>query len=196
MTTSDKWILASASPRRREILTGIGLEFKVDPSSDPEPAGKPGEAPSTYAVRAAGEKASKVSAKYPSGLVVGADTIVVTGNHILGKPASIEEAREMLGRLSGRWHEVITGICINDISNNHLLSDFCVSRVHLQRLTAQEIDWYIARGEYQDKAGAYGIQGYASVFIDRIEGCFFNVVGFPVSTFYRLCRQMGINILV
>jgi len=184
MTTSDKWILA-----------GIGLEFQVDPSSDPEPQEKSGEIPSAYAVRAAEEKASKVSMKYQSGLVIGADTIVVIGNHILGKPASIGEAWEMLGRLSGHWHEVITGIGIHDISRNRSLSDFCVSRVHFQRLTSQEIAWYIGKGEYRDKAGAYGIQGYASVFIDGMEGCFFNVVGFPVSTFYRLCLQMDINIL-
>jgi septum formation protein len=195
MTTSDKWILASASPRRREILAGIGLEFDVDPSSDPEPVEKPGETPSAYAVRAAEEKTSKVSAKYPTGLVIGADTIVVIGSHILGKPGSIEDAREMLGRLCGHWHEVITGICLYDISRQRLHSNFCVSRVHFQRMTADEIEWYIAKGEYRDKAGAYGIQGYASVFIDRLEGCFFNVVGFPVSTFYRLCRQMDINIL-
>jgi septum formation protein len=195
MTTSDKWILASASPRRKEILAGIGLAFQVDPSLDPEPAEKPGETPSAYAVRAAKEKAFKVAAKYPSGLVIGADTIVVIGNHILGKPASTEEAREMLGRLDGHWHEVITGICLYDIARQRSRSEFCISRVHFRRLNAQEIEWYLAKGEYRDKAGAYGIQGYASVFIDRIEGCFFNVVGFPVSTFYGLCLQMGINIL-
>jgi len=195
VTTGDQWILASASPRRKEILAGIGLDFGVDPSADPEPEEKPGETPSAYSLRAAEAKACKVSEKYSSGLVIGADTIVVIGNHILGKPASGEEARRMLCKLAGHWHEVITGICINDISRNCSRSDFCVSRVHFQHLTEQAIDWYLAKGEYRDKAGAYGIQGYASVFIDRIEGCFFNVVGFPVSTFYRLCREMGIRIL-
>lgn len=195
MTISDKWILASESPRRREILAGIGLDFKVHPSLDPEPVQEPGETPSAYAVRAATEKAAKVSEKYPSGLVIGADTIVVIGDHILGKPASSDEARLMLRRLAGHWHEVITGICIHGSSQHRLRSGFCISRVHFQRMTPQEIEWYVSTGEYHDKAGAYGIQGYASIFIDRIEGCFFNVVGFPVSTFYRLCMQMGINIL-
>jgi septum formation protein len=195
MTIKDKWILASASPRRKEILAGIGLVFRIDPSLDPEPAEKAGEKPSAYAVRAAEEKAAKVAAKYASGLVIGADTIVVIGNRILGKPASTEEARKMLSQLSGHWHEVITGICLYDISRQERRSEFCISRVHFQRLTEREIEWYVAKGEYRDKAGAYGIQGYASVFIDRIEGCFFNVVGFPVSTFYRLCLQMGISIL-
>jgi septum formation protein len=195
MTTRDKWILASASPRRREILAGIGLAFRVAPSTGPEPLGKPGEAPSDYAVRAAQDKATKVAGRYSYGLVIGADTIVAIGSHILGKPDTVEDARDMLCKLSGHWHEVITGICVLDIAKQRARSEFCSSRVHFQRLSAGEVEWYLKKGEYRDKAGAYGIQGFASVFIDRIEGCYFNVVGFPVSTFYRLCRQSGIDIL-
>jgi septum formation protein len=128
-------------------------------------------------------------------LVIGVDTIVVLGNAILGKPETRAEARSMLRRLSGRWHEVLSGICLIDCSRGRSRSSISRSRVHFRRLSSEEIEWYLRTGEYCDKAGAYGIQGYASLFIDRIEGCYFNIVGFPITAFQRLGRQLGIDLI-
>lgn len=190
-----KWILASASPRRNEILSGLGLSFFIDPSRTPEPARIPHETPSRYATRVAILKAEEVSRRHKSGLVIAADTIVVLGNSILGKPANREEAHFMLRRLNGRWHDVLTGINLLDLSQQRSYSDCSRSRVHFRRLSHAEIEWYLDTEEYRDKAGAYGVQGYASLFIDRIEGCYFNIVGFPVATFERLCRKAGIPLI-
>ena len=101
----------------------------------------------------------------------------------------------MLASLSGRWHEVITGICLVDCGKSRSASACAISRVHFRRLSAGEIDWYLDTGEYADKAGAYAVQGFASLFIDRIEGCYFNIVGFPVHTFEKACRRLGINLI-
>lgn len=185
-------ILASASPRRKELLTGLGLDLRIEPSAIEEPALKPGETPGAYVIRAARMKTREVARRHPQGLVLGADTIVVSGNRHLGKPASDAEAGRMLCRLSGRWHEVFTGICLIDGAAGRSGAASCRSRVHMRRLSRREIDWYLSTGEHRDKAGAYAIQGYASIFVDRIEGCYFNIVGFPISTFTRLCRRLKI----
>ena len=190
-----KWILASASPRRNEILRGLGLEFRIDPSGVVEPARRSRETPSKYAVRLACLKAREASGRHQSGLILSADTIVVLGDSILGKPETPTEARSMILRLSGRWHEVVTGICIMDCARNRRHSTFSRTRVHFRRLSSAEIEWYLQTGEYRDKAGAYGVQGYASLFIDRIEGCYFNIVGFPISAFEKLCRRSGIDLI-
>ena len=192
--TESKLILASASPRRGEILNRLGIRFHVCPSSMPEPPRKPRETPAVYAVRAARLKAEEVALRQRSGLVLGADAIVVLGNTILGKPSCRAEARNMLRSLSGRWHEVISGICLFRCSPRRVCSASGLSRVHFRRLSRAEIDWYLNTGEYHDKAGAYGAQGYASLFIDRIEGCYFNIVGLPIAVFERLCRRMGIDL--
>jgi septum formation protein len=189
------WILASGSPRRREILEQLGLPFRVEPSHIQEPARRIGEAPSSYAVRAARLKADAVAARNRSGYVIGVDTIVVLGNAILGKPKSRAEAQAMLEKLSGRWHEVLSGLCLIDCSMGRSRSAFGRSRVHFRRLSPQDIQWYLRTGECHDKAGAYGVQGYASLFIDRIEGCYFNIVGFPITEFQRLCRASGIELI-
>ncbi len=194
MESKPEWILASASPRRKEILSRLGLRFQVIPSNIPEPARKPREAPATYAVRVARLKAIGVAEQRRSGLIIGADTIVLKHNNILGKPSNCTEARTMLEILSGGWHEVISGICLLGCSPRRLCSTFTRSRVHFRRLAPAEIEWYLTTGEYRDKAGAYGAQGYASLFIDRIEGCYFNIVGFPIAAFERLCRKMGIDL--
>jgi septum formation protein len=190
-----EWILASASPRRREILSGLGIPFRIDSSGIAEPPRKPHETPARYALRLARLKAETVAAKHASGLVLAADTIVVSGNSIFAKPATRSEACFMLKRLSGRWHEVVTGICLLDCQTHRIHSTFSRSRVHFRRLSPAEIGWYLKTGEYRDKAGAYGVQGFASLFIDRIEGCYFNIVGFPVAAFEKLCRKAGINLI-
>ncbi len=193
-TNGPKWILASASPRRQEILGRLGLKFRVDPSRAPEPARKLHESPSEYVVRVARLKTQEVAKRYNSDLVLGVDTIVVLGNSILVKPSTRAEARLMLKRLSGRWHEVLSGICLHDCLHGRMHTTFHRSCVHFRRLSSAEIEWYLKTGEYRDKAGAYGAQGYASLFIDRIEGCYFNIVGFPIAAFERLCRRAGINL--
>ncbi len=193
-TTASSWILASSSPRRREILSSLGLTFRIDPSCAEEPPLSRDETPGAYAVRAAQIKARDVASKHHSGMVIGADTIVVAGRKIMGKPSSDHEARSMLAHLRGRWHEVITGVCLFDCRTRRARSGHAVSRVHFRRITETEVEWYIRTGEHRDKAGAYAIQGYASLFVDRIEGCYFNIVGFPVSIFEKLCRAHGVDL--
>jgi septum formation protein len=190
------WILASASPRRKEILKGLGLRFMVDPSRISEPAREKHESPKEYAKRLACLKAAEVARRHASGLVIGVDTIVVAGNRIMGKPEGRSEAYAMLTKLSGRWHEVISGICLIDCGSSRAHSGFGCSRVHFKRLLDTEIEWYLETGEYHDKAGAYGIQGHAALLIDRIEGCYFNIVGFPIAVFERLCRKAGVNLFL
>ena len=199
MTTSRrgrlKWILASSSPRRREILSSLGLRFRVEPSGAPEPDCPHGQEPSRCAVRLARVKALAVGRRHNSGVVIAADTVVYCRGVTLGKPCDEEDASAMLRRLSGRWHEVITGLCLYDCRRRRSVSGYSRSRVHFRRLSAADIDWYVSTGEYKDKAGAYAIQGYASLLVDRIEGCYFNIVGFPVSTFYLLCRRLKLLLL-
>jgi septum formation protein len=182
-------VLASASPRRRELLAAIGMDPIIDPSTLPEPERRPGESPASYAVRAARGKAREVARRHPGKIIVGADTIVVVRNRFLGKPDSARDAARMLKMLSGRWHQVFTGVCV--IEGERSASAHSCSRVHMKRLLRHEVDWYLSAGEYADKAGAYGIQGGASLFIDRIEGCYFNIVGFPIYAFARLCSRLG-----
>lgn len=190
-----RWILASESPRRSEILNRLGIKFRIDPSGISEPARKQGEVPSRYAVRIARLKAKEVAKRHRSGLILSADTVVVLGNHILLKPENRANARSMLKSLSGRWHEVVSGICLLDCELRRTYSASRSSRIHFRRLSHTEIEWYLKTGEYRDKAGAYGVQGYASLFIDRIEGCYFNVVGFPITLFEKLCRKAGIDLI-
>jgi septum formation protein len=171
------------------------MRFRVDPSGILEPARKPHETPPEYAVRVARLKAEEVAPRHKSGLILSADTIVVLGNSILAKPGTRAQAQSMLKRLSGRWHEVLSGICLMDCRLRRTLSAFGRSRVHFRRLSPDEIEWYLKTGEYRDKAGAYGAQGYASLFIDRIEGCYFNIVGFPIAAFEKLCRKAGIDLI-
>jgi septum formation protein len=139
-------------------------------------------------------KAAEAAGRHSSGIVIGVDTIVVLGNAILGKPENRAHARSMLQSLSGRWHEVVSGICLLDCSDGRRRSGFGRSLVHFRRLSPEEIQWYLGTAEYRDKAGAYGVQGYASLLIDRIEGCYFNIVGLPIAVFERLCRRMGIDL--
>ena len=193
-TKAPKWILASASPRRKEILSRLGLRFLIDPSKSPEPERRIHEYPGSYAVRVARMKAQEVADRHSSGLIISADTIVVVEDQTLGKPADRADARRMLRALSGRWHEVLSGICLLDCGQRRIRATLSRSRVHFRRLTSDEIEWYLNSGEQRDKAGAYGIQGRAALFIDRIEGCYFNIVGFPIADFLKLCRALRIDL--
>jgi len=177
-------VLASKSPRRAEILRQAGIPFTVR-AAEVDETPLPGEQPEAYAQRLAEVKALAV-ASTPAETVLGADTTVVIDGQILGKPTDADDARRMLCALSGRCHNVITGICIR--RGDGLTRDWASTQVWFAAMTESEIDRYIASGEPQDKAGAYAIQGLASKFIERIEGCYFNVVGLPVALVYRHLR--------
>jgi len=181
-------ILASRSPRRRELLRQAGLEFEVRPSSVEEvPA--VGEAPEAFARRAAHDKALEVAASQaPDILVLGADTVVVANHEILGKPFAPEDAGRMLRLLSGAAHRVITGVCLVRAPNHVEALAHETTFVTFRSLDEDEIQSYLASGEPFDKAGAYGIQGLASKFVTRVDGCYFNVVGLPVALVYALLK--------
>ena len=174
-------ILASQSPRRRELLATAGFSFTVR-SHQVEEIRAAGEAPGDYARRLAQAKA-EAAWESRGEIVLGADTVVVLGDCVLEKPADAFDARSMLRALSGREHAVITGICLRHAGG--AIVDSESTRVHFVALEEREIDDYVASGEPMDKAGAYAIQGLASKFVDRIEGCYFNVMGLPLALVYR-----------
>src|ERR1041385_731926 len=179
-------VLASQSPRRREILLQAGIPFTVRAGPvDETPLAN--ENPVDYVLRVAEQKALAVPA-CAGETVLAADTTVVAGDVMLGKPADFADARRMLCLLSGRMHQVITGICLR--RGTSMLSDHAITDVWFASLSASEIDAYVASGEPMDKAGAYAIQGLASKFVERIAGCYFNVVGLPVSLVYRHWRSI------
>ena len=180
-------VLASKSPRRAEILRAAGLEFVVRPA-DVHEQRRDGEAPASYARRLALDKAAAVEIAAGE-VVLGADTIVVLDDVVLEKPRDAADARSMLELLSGRTHEVITGICLR--CGFRSVVDAAATRVVFAQLASQEIDNYVDSGEPMDKAGAYAIQGLASKFIERIEGDYFNVVGLPVSLVHRHLKALG-----
>lgn len=176
-------ILASASPRRVELLRAAGLAFAAVPAEvDETPLA--GEAPVAHVLRLARLKAERVAAHHPDDVVLGADTVVATDGLLLGKPTDDDDARAMLERLSGRTHEVLTGVAI--ARGGEIATGVDRTLVHFAQLSEEDLAWYVASGEPRDKAGAYGIQGRASRFVDRIDGSYSNVVGLPVSLTIRL----------
>ena len=183
-------ILASASPRRKEILLSAGFDIEICPSAIDE-APLVGESPEAFARRAARDKALSVAASVDRGsLVLGADTIVVAGEEILGKPQDAADAARMLRKLSGISHQVITGVCLVRAPEEVQALTHETTVVTFRALDDDEISSYVASGEPMDKAGAYGIQGLASKFVTRVEGCYFNVVGLPVALVYDLLKSL------
>ncbi len=181
-------VLASASPRRRELLQNAGIAFEVHPADIPEEP-RPGETARDCAERLAREKALTVAGQRPNEVVLGADTVVVVDGQILGKPFNASDATRMLRTLSGRQHQVITGICL--VASSQPLVASATTLVTMSEITDEEIASYVASGEPMDKAGAYAIQGLASRWIPRIEGDYSNVVGLPVALVWRMLRQAG-----
>jgi septum formation protein len=177
-------ILASGSPRRAELLRAAGIEFTVR-IADVDETILPGESPRDYVLRLSRDKALAVAGE--DEILLGADTTVVIEDEIAGKPVDIEDARRMLKALSGKWHEVLTGVTL--LRGHKILSDVAVTRVKFSEMSDPEIDWYVSTGEPMDKAGAYGIQGYASRFVECIEGSYSNVVGLPVQMVYRMLQE-------
>jgi septum formation protein len=183
-------ILASESPRRREILTQLGLRFCCEASGIEEGLPRTGEQPRAFARRLAVSKAAAAAVRHPQDIIIAADTLVVKGSTVLGKPADRAEAATMLRLLSGRHHEVVTGICLRDGHRNLQVSGSAITQVKFRRLSASEIAAYVASDEPRDKAGAYAIQERAALFVEEIRGCYFNVVGFPVALFFRLWARL------
>ena len=184
-----KVVLASGSPRRREILYLLGLEHEVRPP-DVDERLRPGEAPGVQARRLAVEKASSTAADGDD-LILAADTLVVLGEEILGKPIDEADAVRMLVKLQGRQHEVHTGLALR--FGDRIESDVAVTRVWFRSLDAAECEEYVASGEPLDKAGAYGIQGLGAVLVQRIEGEYFNVMGLPVQLLLSLLARFGLR---
>jgi septum formation protein len=180
-------VLASASPRRAELLRAAGFEFDVAPAHVDETV-HDAESPGHYVRRVAEAKAQVIHREHPGRVILAADTSVVLGSEILGKPGDASDAIRMLRLLSGRSHDVLTGVTVVDAAG---AAESSVARttVEFAPLTAREIEWYVSSGEPLDKAGAYAIQGLASRFVRRIEGSYSNVVGLPVALVYEMLRR-------
>ena len=187
-------ILASASPRRKELLEKIGLKFEVDASNCVEEV-DPALEPDELTRRISLTKAKSVAPRYKDALIIAADTIGVIGKKLLGKPQTVDEARKMLAQISGKSHEVITGFTVLDTTTNKVFSGTVNTKVYIKKLTTQEIDAYVQTGEPMDKAGAYGIQGLGAVIVEKIEGDYYNVVGLPLSALAEVLKEFGINVL-
>ena len=179
-------VLASASPRRREILERLGFEFEVIPAELEEIHS---EDPVRSVKLLAELKAVEIQSVRPRKTILAADTVVVCDGVSLGKPASREEAAEMLGSLSGRRHEVVTGMALIALPNLRVIKAE-TTKVYFREISDSMIEKYVGTGESSDKAGAYGIQGLASVFVEKIEGCYFNVVGLPVALLFRMFADL------
>jgi len=187
--SSCKVVLASSSPRRRELLNLIGIAHEVRPANLDESM-RPRETPRRHAERLARDKASAIAMRDPDLITIAADTIVVINRKVLGKPADKEDAARMLAMLSGREHTVITAVAVS--RGKKLRSAIEEVKVKVRRLREDEIEAYIATGEPMDKAGAYGIQGYGATIVERVEGDYFAVMGLPLVRLVGLMRDVGV----
>ncbi|HVE58120.1 MAG TPA: Maf family protein [Pyrinomonadaceae bacterium] len=197
MLSLPKLILASGSPRRAEILTSVGWEFTKD-SADIDETELTGELPEDYVQRLAKEKAETVAQKYTDAIILGADTTVVIDDQIIGKPVDLADAKRMLKMLAGNWHEVLTGVAIVEVSSLRSqipslksVAGIQRTRVKFAEMSKNEIEFLAEKGEPLDKAGAYAVQAQAALFIEKIEGDYWNVVGLPVSLVYGLIQDLS-----
>ena len=190
-----KFILASSSPRRRELLLRLQTPFDIILPDVDESIIPPEGSPETYCTALAELKANDISQHYPNNLVIGSDTIVVLDNNIMGKPEDKAMAQNMLETLSGKTHHVYTGVCLKwaDKNIHHLFAE--ITMVTFRELSEADINHYIESCPPYDKAGSYGIQDWSAVFVQEIKGCYDNVVGFPISRFYEELKKLGINLL-
>lgn len=189
-----KLILASSSPRRADLLRQIGLNFEIKICSVDETL-LPGLSPPEQVEFLAERKAAAVARKLKDGIVIGADTVVVWQEQVLGKPLNGEEAFDMLMKLQGRAHEVYTGVALIDASSGKVLVGHERTRVLFRTMEMEETRRYVASGEPVDKAGAYGVQGLAAIFIKRLEGCYTNVVGLPLARLAVMLKEFGYEVL-
>ena len=190
-----KFILASSSPRRRELLLRLQTPFDIILPDVDESIIPPDGSPETYCTALAELKANDISQHYPNNLVIGSDTIVVLDDQIMGKPEDKAMAQNMLETLSGKTHHVYTGVCLKwaDKNIHHLFAE--ITMVTFRELSEADINHYIESCPPYDKAGSYGIQDWSAVFVKEIKGCYDNVVGFPISRFYQELKKLGINLL-
>jgi septum formation protein len=186
-------VLASASPRRRELLDRLGLEYTISPP-DVDESHRDGETAETYVRRLALAKTDAVTG-VDWAMVVAADTAVVVDDEILGKPRDSSDGLDMLARLEGRSHQVVTGVAVRVVPTGAAAAGVESTVVHLDVLGPARSEWYVAGGEGADKAGGYGLQGAAALFADRVEGSVSNVIGLPLPLLDRLCRDVGVELL-
>ena len=189
-----KIILASQSPRRRDLLKQIGLEFEIDSSNYEEDMTLDME-PKKLAEYLSLGKAKDVAQRHKNSIVISADTIVAVDNEVFGKPKTPEKAKYMLQKLSGRAHSVISGFTIIDTETNKQISKSVETKVYFKNISEEEMDAYIATGEPLDKGGGYAIQGIAALFVEKIEGDYFNIVGLPIIALTDELKNFGIKIL-
>lgn len=187
----EKIILASASPRRKELMAQAGIDFKVHVADIDESKVDPGMAPENYVCLLSKIKAQAVAANYPDAWTIGADTIVAVDNTILGKPAGHQQAVTMLSRLSNREHSVFTAFTITRPDANEVVTRVVNTRVRFKKLSNDEINWYANTGEPYDKAGGYGIQGIGAFLVKEISGSYTNVVGLPVCELIEALAALG-----
>lgn len=187
-------VLASQSPRRKAILQQIGLTFSIHPSEYRE-QNHAARKPVQVVQQQACSKAKHIADHYQNAWILGADTIVVLKEQLLGKPRNRDEAIEMLTRLSGKTHQVFTGFCMLNSHNRKSATDYEITAVTFYPLSDDVIQYYVDRYHPYDKAGAYAIQDYSAVFVSSIQGCFYNVVGFPVAKFFRFLQHELSNLL-
>lgn len=192
MSGSTRIILASTSPRRRELLESIGLQFEVRTSEVPEER-KPGEPVRSYVERLAGEKAMAVARDLEDAWIIAADTVVHIDELVLEKPSNRDEAIAMLGKLAGRTHAVFSGVALVNRSARQSLIESVRTEVTIMPLERALIEWYVDTGEPTDKAGAYAIQGQGAMLVERIDGSYTNVVGLPLPTLFRMMTSVGIS---
>lgn len=189
----ERLILSSSSPRRAQILRAVGWPFEAS-TVDIDESRRASESPVAYVERLAREKAAAAATRFPGRLVLGADTIVLVDEDVLGKPRDAGEARRMLRQLSDRWHEVLTGVALlreGDKGQSAVAHER--TRVRFTAMTDEEIAWHVENGKLLDKAGAYAVQEHAALFIREIEGDYWNIVGLPVQLVYRLARELMLS---
>jgi septum formation protein len=191
--TKRKIILASTSPRRHELAQQMGLEFDIVPSDYEEDMTLNLSSKKLALLLSLG-KAEDVAKKFSDGIVIGIDTFVVLKNKKLGKPKSKEDAFRMLKSLSGKWHEVHSGIAMIDCKTKRIIQDHELTKVKFRKLSDEDINKYIGTGRPMDKAGAYGIQDLSSIFVEKVDGCYFNVMGFPIHNVYKNLKKLGVDI--
>ena len=189
-----RFILASQSPRRRELLASIGLKFDVMPSEIPE-VHQPGESPEEYVARLSRDKAAAIAARYEDAWIIAADTTVLLGEELLEKPADADDAKRMLSTISGKTHIVYTGVTLQNAATGWHDTRVAETEVRMLPLDAIDIAWYVSTGEPLDKAGAYAAQGIGGIFIDSIHGSYTNVVGLPLALLFQMFRRAGVDVL-
>ncbi|MEW6142565.1 MAG: Maf family protein [Chloroflexota bacterium] len=189
-----KIVLASASPRRAELLKQIGLKFVVDPSNHEETLGND-LPPERLVMVFSLKKARAVARRHRNAVVIAADTIGVLNGKTIGKPRSAADARRILQKLSGRTHSVTTGLTVIDTDSGRIATRAVETKVHFKKLTSGEINAYVKTGEPMDKAGAYGIQERGAIFVDRIEGDYFNVIGLPLCALAETLKKFGVEVM-